>query len=139
MLTYCRLAANSAPICALMAFSAIKIVRNVAAFNLPKMIEELKHARELGETHWYDSLVEIGASVNTVNLTTMLVPGREPYWYGRSYLQAIVHIVPYMSGVLESYLGASPSWWLTRAATVCSSIPGWASSVWCWPCQTMRS
>jgi hypothetical protein len=100
-------------ICALMAFSAIKVVRSVAAFNVPKMIEELSHARELGETHWYDSLVEMGASVNTVNLTTMLVPGREPYWHGRSYVQAIVHIFPYMSSLLGPYLGASPSWWLT--------------------------
>ena len=100
-------------ICALIAFSAIKIVRNVAAFDVPKMIDLLKHARETEQTHWYDSLVEMGGSVRTVNLTTMLVPGREPYWYGRSYLQAIIHIFPYMSSTLGPYLGFNPSGWLT--------------------------
>jgi len=100
-------------VCALLVFSAIKRVRNVAAFNVPKMFEELRHARELGETHWYDSLVEMGSSINTVNLMTMLVPGHEPYWHGRSYIQSIVHIFPYMSSVLGRYLGASPSFWLT--------------------------
>ncbi len=100
-------------VCALMAFSALKIVRNVAAFNVPKMFEELSRARKLGETHWYDSLVEMGSSVNTVNLTTMLVPENEPYWHGRSYIQAIVHIVPYLSGILGRYLGFGPSGWLT--------------------------
>jgi hypothetical protein len=100
-------------IIALTGFSSIKIVRNVAAFNVPKMIEELIHARELGQTHWYDFLVEMGGSVRTVNLTTILVPGRESYWYGRSYLQAIIHIFPYMSGLLGRYLGAGPATWLT--------------------------
>lgn len=100
-------------VCALMAFSAIKIVRNIAAFDIPKMIELLKHARETEQTHWYDSLVEMGGSISTVNLTTMLVPGRESFWYGRSYAQAIVHIIPYLSGKMWIYLGVSPSVWLT--------------------------
>ncbi|MHC4094657.1 MAG: O-antigen polymerase [Planctomycetota bacterium] len=100
-------------ICALIAFSSIRIVRDVAAFNVPKMIEILKHARETEQTHWYDSLVEMGSSVNTVNLTTMLVPGREPYWHGWSYVQAVVHIIPYLSGKLGTYLGFGPSGWLT--------------------------
>jgi hypothetical protein len=100
-------------VCALMVFSAIKIVRNLAAFDILKMIELLKQARETELTHWYDSLVEMGGSVRTVNLTTMLVPGRESYWYGRSYVQAVVHIIPYMSGKTLPYLGASPAAWLT--------------------------
>jgi hypothetical protein len=43
----------------------------------------------------------------------MLVPGRESFWYGRSYAQAIVHIIPYLSGKMWIYLGVSPSVWLT--------------------------
>lgn len=100
-------------ICALVLFSSIKIVRNIAAFDISKMIQLLKHARETEQTHWYDSLVEMGGSISTVNLTTMLIPGREPYWYGRSYVQAMVHIIPYLSGKLWVYLGVSPSLWLT--------------------------
>lgn len=100
-------------ICALTAFSAIKIVRNLAAFDIPKMFELLKQARETEQTHWYDSLVEMGGSIRTVNLTTMLVPGRESYWHGRSYVQSIVHIIPYLSGKMLPYLGAGPATWLT--------------------------
>ena len=101
-------------ICALTAFSSIRIVRNVAAFNIPKMIEILKHAGQTEQMHWYDPLVEMGSSVNTVNMTTMLVPDDEPYWHGRSYLQTIIHIFPYMSSVLGRYLGLGPSGWLTH-------------------------
>jgi hypothetical protein len=100
-------------ICAMMMFSAIKIVRNVAAFDITKMIEIIKHARETEQTHWYDSLVEMGGSISTVNLMTMLVPGREPFWHGRSYAQSVVHIIPYLSGKMWIYLGVSPSLWLT--------------------------
>lgn len=100
-------------IIALFVFSSIRIVRNVAAFNPSKMIKELKQARESKMTHWYDSLVEMGSSVGTVNLTTMVVPNPQPYWYGRSYLQATVHIIPYMSTVLGPQLGLAPSGWLT--------------------------
>ena len=100
-------------IIALTAFSSLKIVRSVAAFDVPKMIEILKHARQTEQTHWYDPLVEMGSSVNTVNLTIMLVPENEPYWHGRSYIQTIVHIIPYLSGILSRYLGLVPSGWLT--------------------------
>jgi hypothetical protein len=100
-------------IVALTAFSSLKIVRSVAAFDVPKMIEILKHARQTEQTHWYDPLVEMGSSVRSVNLTTMLVPENEPYWHGRSYIQTIVHTIPYLSGVLIRYLGFTPARWLT--------------------------
>ncbi len=100
-------------LCALVAFTAIKLTRRTAAFNVPGMVDVLRRAQTAEETHWYDPLVEMGSTVGTVNLTTMVVPRHQPYWYGRSYVQAITHVVPYLSGALVPYLGASPSSWLT--------------------------
>jgi len=100
-------------ICALTAFTLIKLVRQTAAFNIPKMVEMVGEARRAEEIHWYDSFVEMGSSIGTVNLTTAVVPSTHPYWHGRSYIQAVTHIIPYMSTVLMPYLGASPSVWLT--------------------------
>ncbi len=100
-------------ICVLTAFTVIRTVRQTAAFNIPKMIETVSYAQKVEEIHWYDPFVEMGGSIGTVNLTTMVVPSSQPYWYGRSYVQAITHIIPYMSTVLTPYLGASPSGWLT--------------------------
>jgi len=94
-------------------FGAIGVVRGVTAFDISKMISELQYARKTGQTHWYDPVVEMGGSVRTVNLATTLVPEKEPYWYGRSYVQSVTHIVPYLQGLLGRYLGASPSMWLT--------------------------
>jgi hypothetical protein len=88
---------------ALAVFAALRIVRHAAAFDPGKMKEELEYAREAKILEWYSPFVEMGGSVGTVNLTTHLVPGDQPYWYGRSYVQAIIHIVPC----------AGPAQWLT--------------------------
>jgi len=94
-------------------FSSIRLVRDAAAFNVPRMVQIVREAQKTGQSHWYDSLVEMGTSVNTVNLTTMVVPGSEHYWHGKSYIQALVHIIPYMSTVTAPTLGLTPSQWLT--------------------------
>lgn len=100
-------------ILALFAFSSIGLVRNTAAFNVPEMIKMIREAHKTGQSHWYDSLAEMGSSINTVNLTAIAVPELEPYWHGRSYLQAIAHIFPYMSTITAPYLGLVPSQWVT--------------------------
>jgi len=99
--------------CGLTAFVFIKLFRNVAGFNVSRAIEEITYAGQSDLTHWYDSFVEMGGSVSTINLTTMLVPGTSGFWHGRSYLQSIAHVFPYLQSVLMPVLGASPSTWLT--------------------------
>jgi oligosaccharide repeat unit polymerase len=99
---------------ALAAFAALRIVRHTAAFDPAKMKEELEYAREAEMLEWYSPFVEMGGSVGTVNLTTHLVPDDQPYWHGRTYVQAIIHIVPYLSGSrVGQYFGAGPGQWLT--------------------------
>jgi hypothetical protein len=101
-------------ILALAAFSAISIVRGVAALDPGKMMKELEYAKETQQLQWYNPFVEMGGSVGTVNQTTHLVPDDQPYWYGRSYVQAIIHIVPYLaSSKAGQYFGATPGQWLT--------------------------
>jgi hypothetical protein len=100
-------------ISAMITFSSIKIVRNVAAFDIGKMQEELQYAHQAQATKWYDSLVEMGGSVETVNLVAMLMPENYPYWHGRSYMQALIHIIPFAQSRAELYIGMGPAVWLT--------------------------
>ncbi len=98
-------------------FSSIRIVRNITALDIGKMIAELKYAKKSGEAHWYDSIAEMGGSVRTVNMTVELVPDEFPYWYGRSYINSSIHIVPFLQGVVARLFGgywtANVSDWLT--------------------------
>lgn len=98
---------------AMTAFASIAVVRNIAAFDPAKMKKELAYAREMEQLKWYSPLVEMGGSVGTVNLMTYLIPGDQPYWHGRSYVQAITHTIPFMQTILAPYLGVGPAQWLT--------------------------
>jgi len=95
-------------------FTALGAVRNITSFDAARMAQEYQHLRKAGEIHWYDPLVEMGGTVGTVNMTTSLVPSEESYWYGSSYISSIVHIIPYMQGLLGRYLSPGPSIWLTH-------------------------
>jgi len=98
---------------ALVLFGLIRVAREVGSLDLGRMAEAIRYSRESQQSKWYDPLIETGSSVRTVNLTTMLVPEAESYWHGRSYIQSIVHVIPFLQGVLSRYLGATPSQWLT--------------------------
>jgi oligosaccharide repeat unit polymerase len=97
----------------LFVFWAIGLVRNIASFDIARTLQEVKYARESGEANWYNPFVEMGGSIRTVNLTVSLVPESQPYWFGRSYLQATVKIIPYLQGLTKNYLGLTPAQWLT--------------------------
>lgn len=102
--------------CSLFLFASIGIVRTITALDVGKMIEELGAAKEAGESHWYDPFVEMGGSIRTINMTVALVPKEFPYWYGRSYINTALHIVPFLQGWVAKI---NPRWsmnvsdWLT--------------------------
>ena len=100
-------------VCTLFVFTAMRVVRDITVFDVAKMVEEYEYAREAGEVRWYNIFAETGSSVRTINMTTSIVPGGQPYWRGWSYFQATVHIIPYLQGRLAHILGAGPAKWLT--------------------------
>lgn len=100
-------------VCSIFVFTAMRIVRDVTAFDVARMTEELQYAKETGKVKWYNLFIEAGSSVSTINLTTNLVPTNYPFWHGRSYVQSFVHIVPYLQGALIYRLGVGPAQWLT--------------------------
>ncbi len=100
-------------VCLGFVFMGMRLFRDKVAFDIGKIASELKYAEGTDFVHWYDPFVETGSSVSTINLTMELVPLRQPYWRGRSYLQTVIHIVPYLQGTLGSGLGLGPAQWLT--------------------------
>lgn len=100
-------------ICFMFIFKMMAIVRLTTAFHIGKIMEEVKYVRETRVSHWYDPFIETGGSVRTINLTISMVPDEQPFWYGWSYLQSAVHVIPYLQGRLAHILGAGPSKWLT--------------------------
>jgi oligosaccharide repeat unit polymerase len=94
-------------------FASMAIVRNVTSFDITRAVQELKSAKASGSLNWYDPIVEMGGSVRTINMTAAIVPGEQPYWYGRSYVQSITHIIPFLQTFLLRNLGATPAQWLT--------------------------
>lgn len=95
-------------------FALIRITREVTSFDISKMTQEIEYASESGEIHWYDPMVEMGASVRAINLTMSVVPDPFPYWYGKTYLNSLLHTIPFVQGALEARLGMTPAKWLTR-------------------------
>jgi len=81
-------------------FGIIGIVRFAASFDIAKLTAEYQYAKATGQTHWYRTMAEMGGTVKTVNMTNILVPEELPYWYGRSYLVSLLHMVPYLQGIL---------------------------------------
>ena len=94
-------------------FGAIAIVRETSALDFFRAGEALMYAKQRGEVRWYAPLVEMGGSVRTINLTVNLVPEYQPFWHGKSYLQSIVHIFPFLQGLLYEKLGVGPAQWTT--------------------------
>jgi hypothetical protein len=81
-------------------FGVMRIFRDVTAFSVTRIVEEVRYAKETGLTHWYDTFVETGSSVRTINLTVAIVPGDFSYLYGKTYLASTIHIIPYLQGVV---------------------------------------
>lgn len=79
------------------------------------MLSELKYVHGTGETRWTDPLVEMGGSYRIANMTAYLVPDYDNYWYGRSWLSAAFHVVPFLQGfaVRQGWVKWAPSQWMT--------------------------
>lgn len=88
-------------------FGVMRIARGATAFSVTKMVEEVRYAKKTGQTHWYDTFVETGSSVRTINMTIAIVPSDYSYLYGRSYVSSTIHIIPYLQGVVAR---VSPFW-----------------------------
>lgn len=100
----------------LFTFSFLSVVRKIAIAPT-EMVRAFVRAKETGEVHWTDSFVEMGSNFRTVNMTTYLVPGQEPYWRGKSWVGAVIHSVPYLEGLavrLGVFRVPSPGMWLTH-------------------------
>ncbi len=81
-------------------FGMMRTFRDVTAFSVTRIVEEVRYAKETGLTHWYDTFVETGSSVRTINLTVAIVPSEYSYLYGRTYVSSTIHIIPYLQGVV---------------------------------------
>jgi len=95
-------------------FTVMKIVRGWA-LSPGQMMSELQFARSSGEMHWSDIFVEMGSSYRIANMTASLVPETEGFWRGLSWLDAVVHVVPFLEGfmVRHGVLTYAPSQWIT--------------------------
>lgn len=102
---------------AMIMFWVVGVGRSVA-FSPMAMLESFFQKRAAGGTSWMDPFLEMGGSWKTVNMTLFLVPGQEPYWNGTSYLQSILHMIPYLEGYLQNKFGFvfsnGPALWLTE-------------------------
>jgi len=108
-------------VCFTFIFSAMRIVRGVTAFDVAKMAEELKYTREAGQIHWYDTFVEIGSSVRTINMAIAIVPSEYSYMYGRSYVSSTLHMIPYLQGVMTR---VTPFWAVTAQRLIQNTFAG---------------
>lgn len=101
---------------ALALFTVMKLTRR-SALAPGRMYSELKYAQTQEEIHWTFPFIEMGNSYRIANITAYLVPGEEPYWKGESWKDAIIHIVPFLSGFLSKLglLGLAPAVWVTWA------------------------
>lgn len=95
-------------------FTAMGLVRTIV-FEPAKMLEEYQYQKASGLVTWLNLPLEAGNSYQTLNITTREVPSIEGYWYGASWRDSIIHIVPFLQGV-ATRLGIStwaPSAWVT--------------------------
>ena len=102
-------------------FGGMRIARGATAFSVTRMVEEVRYAKKTGLTHWYDTFVETGSSVRTINMTIALVPDEYPYMYGRSYVSSTIHIIPYLQGVVRR---VSPFWAVTAGDLIQYTFAG---------------
>jgi len=99
--------------------TAISLIRTVV-LSPSKMIEEYKYVSGTGQADWKAIFIEAGGSFRVTSIVTNEVPTNAPYWYGQSYISAIIRIVPFLDGVTQrlglrgppSY-GISPASWVT--------------------------
>ncbi len=102
-------------------FGVMRIARGATAFSVTRMVEEVRYAKKTGQTHWYDTFVETGSSVRTINMTIALVPDEYPYMYGSSYVSSTIHIIPYLQGVVGR---VSPFWAVTAGDLIQLTFAG---------------
>ncbi|MBA7713238.1 hypothetical protein ES703_122238 [subsurface metagenome] len=99
---------------AILLFAGIGVVRTIV-FQPSKMLQEYKYKKSVGELAWYSSFVEMGGSFMIVDIVANDVPSQESYWKGASWLNAAVHVVPFLQGfaIRRGWLTWGPSTWIT--------------------------
>jgi oligosaccharide repeat unit polymerase len=92
-------------------FAGLALVRRLA-FNPSMMWQSYKYARGEGIVDWRNLFIEAGGSIRCTFITCDNVPTHEPYWYGKSYLSAGLHIFPFLEGycINQGWLGIWASW-----------------------------
>jgi len=100
---------------AMVLFSALAVARGTV-FAPSKMYDDYQESVQRGDVGWQSGLVEMGTSFVTVDITAAEVPAREPYWHGRSWLGAAIHVVPFLqrSAMAAGWIREAPSKWVTR-------------------------
>jgi oligosaccharide repeat unit polymerase len=95
-------------------FSMLSAVRRIV-YDPQKMYSEYQYLKESGIITWKSPFLEMGGSFLVVNITAYAVPGSESYWYGESWKDAVIHVVPFLSGIFVSRGWAKwpPSSWIT--------------------------
>jgi len=95
-------------------FAGMKIVRSRALSPI-EMLEEYRYAHHSELRHWSDPFVEAGGTYQIANITAMLVPDNQSYWYGASWLDAIIHTVPFLQGLAfkAGMTAEAPAVWIT--------------------------
>jgi oligosaccharide repeat unit polymerase len=101
-----------------MLFAGLAIVRQLA-FNPTMMWQSYKYARGEGIVNWRNLFVEAGGSIRCTLLTCEYVPSHDPYWHGKSFLSAGLHIFPFLEGyfIKQGSFGEFPwpSMWISNA------------------------
>lgn len=97
----------------LFVFTAIRAVRTIV-FDPAKMLAEYEYQQRTGRFTWMDPFFEAGYSYVTLNITCHEVPSVEPYWYGVSWRDALIHTIPFVQGFATSrgWLTWTPGDWL---------------------------
>ena len=95
---------------ALFLYTALGAVRHIV-LSPEKMIEEYQYKKGAGEISWMNPFTSLGGSFLVVNIVSHEVPSVEPYWKGASWLDGLLHIVPFLQGILTKLGYASTHGW----------------------------
>ena len=77
--------------------AGLALVRRIA-FDPRSMWQAYQYKKQTGQVAWFNVFVESGSSIRCTILTCEHVPTHDPYWYGKSYLSAGLHIFPFLEG-----------------------------------------
>ncbi|OHB59878.1 MAG: hypothetical protein A2173_12000 [Planctomycetes bacterium RBG_13_44_8b] len=103
----------------LVLFGAVGVIRRAkTAFTVAAKLEEYKYSKSAGLVDWRSPFIEMGGSFRVTSITCEDVPKNEPYWLGKSYLSAALHIIPFLEGYCarKGWLGPYSFWpsnWVT--------------------------